>query len=115
MNVVWSFDIVQAADVNRETSFKGKRHVYSNLWIAQFWNNWRALRILVHGYLIDLGPETNWGGCESEHSVHTAIIREMSEDLCTSAPSIVMTSRKPAMIERVSQTLTNDLQQDLQL
>lgn len=40
-----SYATVDAGDAPAGTYFGGKRHIYSNLWNAQVWNNWRTLRI----------------------------------------------------------------------
>ncbi|KAK7415770.1 hypothetical protein QQX98_005683 [Neonectria punicea] len=50
MSEKWKYASVDA-DESAVDCFMEKRHVYSNLWIAENWNNWRMVRILVNQIL----------------------------------------------------------------
>lgn len=77
-----------------EEFFHGKRHVYSNLVIAQAWNNWRTLRIVANQMIIQSEACSGASGASHASPSPLAIIREMSDDICTSAPSFAGVPRK---------------------
>lgn len=55
-----------------------QRHVYSSIWAAQTWNNYRTLRILVRQLIV---PRCKLG----ERGTHVALIRRLSGEVCVSA------------------------------
>jgi hypothetical protein len=76
-----------------ETYFQGKCHVYSNLQVAQAWNNWRTLRIVVNQMII------RHEACPDPVDItYTSssipIIRQLSNDICMSAASFAGSPRK---------------------
>jgi hypothetical protein len=88
----WKFSVV---DVCKSSSnfFEGKRHIYSDPVMARIWINWRALRIVANQLIL-----------QTEHDPHSpkstrglsAVknIREISADVCISAPEVMDPPRK---------------------
>jgi hypothetical protein len=78
-------------DIDRPpgTFHEGKCHIYTNLWTAQAWNNWRTLRILVNQIILRHEPVG-----DSQDSAAVSHIRYLSTQICISAPNFSDTSRK---------------------
>ena len=89
----WNFTTVEADDAAPEIHFDGKRHIYDNLWVAQIWNNWRFLQILVNEIIIQyqIGPDEPHA---AQTSARISIIHQMSAETCISAASFLNTPRK---------------------
>ncbi len=77
-----------------ETYFQGKTHGYSDLLIAQAWNNWRTLRIIVKQMIIQ--NEACSDSFDITHASSSAppMIRQLSDDICISAASFAGSPRK---------------------
>lgn len=90
------YDTIDANDTDTNY-FRGKRHIYSNVWMTQLWNHWRSLRILVSRIILQ--AESN-----SKISKRTAIstrkdlIRQLSTDVCVSTTELMHKPRKCSYI-----------------
>ncbi|KAB5522947.1 hypothetical protein GE09DRAFT_1154699 [Coniochaeta sp. 2T2.1] len=73
------------ADGRGGICFQGKRHVYSDLSIAQAWNNWRTLRIIVSQMVMRHGDAETISGA-LEGSAAEEVVRSLSTDICASSP-----------------------------
>lgn len=80
--------------VSDDEFFQGKRHVYNNLVIAQAWNNWRTMRIVANQMIVQSEACSGASGVSHASPSPLAIIREMSDEICTSAPSFAGVPRK---------------------
>ena len=78
---------------NVDTCFGGKCHVYPNLWVAQAWNNWRSLRIVINQIIMQNEFRSSAPDNEQK-SISLSIIRQFSTDLCISASNFAGTPRK---------------------
>ena len=95
----WSYTTTHAtvsADV--ADCFNGARHRYASLWIAEVWNNWRALRVLVNQILVqsESGYRRLPSNTERTQTESLAIsrIQDLSTDICVSVASFAGTPRK---------------------
>lgn len=90
---------------NTDTAhFHAKRHVYSNVWMAQLWNHWRSLRILVSRIILhaeDIGGDQN----ETAISSRTSLIRQLSTDICISTSDLMDKPRKCSSTNHMNDTL----------
>ncbi|KAJ9608738.1 hypothetical protein H2200_006509 [Cladophialophora chaetospira] len=73
-------------------------HIYTNNWIADAWNNWRTLRIIVKQIILEneicsMTPDP------AQISTAEAVIRQMSIDICVSIHSFRDNPRILAMIQ----------------
>lgn len=82
-----------SADSLHEAFFQGKRHIYSNLLVAQAWNNWRTLRIVVNRIVLENEVQSEAAGTTHKSPV-ISVIRQLSTDICTSAASFAGSPRK---------------------
>ncbi|KAK1750325.1 hypothetical protein QBC47DRAFT_394514 [Echria macrotheca] len=76
----WSFVTVDDT-VSPESCFHGKRHIYSDMWDAHAWNNWRCVRILVNRIAMLHSAHQN------AVAAHTAVVRHLATDICISTAS----------------------------
>lgn len=96
----WRYITVEAPQHADPECYDGKTHVYPSLWVAEIWNSWRALRILVNQLVVQHGT------CLNETEVvqgSRAVLNicETSVDLCISVFSFTGTPRMfPMLIER---------------
>jgi hypothetical protein len=89
---LWSYDSIN--DGNTTTgSYEGKRHIYRDLQLAQIWNNWRTLRILVHQFILHDMDQT----C-ALYTAHApaalSLVHQMATEICVSVASFAGSSRK---------------------
>lgn len=84
--------------VSDDEFFQGKRHVYNNLVIAQAWNNWRTMRIVANQMIVQSEACSGASGVSHASPSPLAIIREMSDEICTSAPSFAGVPRVVGII-----------------
>jgi hypothetical protein len=89
----WTYGTVDPARPPGDAYFDGKCHVYPKLWVAEIWNNWRALRILVNQIILSQIPVTH-SIDRSKRCDAQSIIRIMSTDICISSSSFLRTPRK---------------------
>ena len=87
----WRYATIEDPNTEPGTSFEGKRHVYPNLWIAEAWNNWRSLRILVNQIILQNELRTDMSDI-AERAVE--MIRHFSAELCMSISSFTDSPRK---------------------
>lgn len=73
--------------------YQGRRDVYMNLWTAQFWSNWRTLKILAHRDLLDYHEKLGTLD-DSLRTSCTETIQTMADEICVVAPNFVKTARK---------------------
>ncbi|KAH7327287.1 hypothetical protein BKA65DRAFT_528232 [Rhexocercosporidium sp. MPI-PUGE-AT-0058] len=92
--------IYQTVTLNERSDdvFSDHYHVYSSIWIAAIWNNYRSARILVNelildqlGYLSQVNPESNllWEDhCFYENQILTSnsTLLQLCYDICASVP-----------------------------
>lgn len=88
----WRFTAKDVSDAAMDVFFKGKTHVYPGCWIADGWNKWRMLRILVNQILVRTEADLEQPG----HIARAAIarIRQLSADICISVASFMGSPRK---------------------
>jgi len=72
----WRYSSVVSPGIHYYDCFNGLRHVYTSLWIAEAWNNWRILRILVNQMLMQTGIDL------SETTKKQNAIRQLSSEVC---------------------------------
>lgn len=87
----WGYTTVDATDAPTATFFDGKRHVYPNLWVAEVWNNWRTLRILINQIILQSELRV---GMSNNAQRSLELIHRFCADLCTSVTSFVDSPRK---------------------
>ncbi|KAK3937231.1 hypothetical protein QBC46DRAFT_461014 [Diplogelasinospora grovesii] len=85
--------------VDDGAGFDGKRHIYPNLWVAEAWNSWRTLRILVNQIIVRSTSSEDSGYSPVILSRVIEVIRQLSTDLCISACALAGTSRVISLIE----------------
>ncbi|KAF2656273.1 hypothetical protein K491DRAFT_392766 [Lophiostoma macrostomum CBS 122681] len=74
-----------------------KRPGYPNLWIADIWNNWRVLRILVYRYTLRQDGLCT-ATCQADKVKAHLMIQRYSMDICNSVPCFVGNPRFIALI-----------------
>ncbi|KKK26308.1 hypothetical protein ARAM_001563 [Aspergillus rambellii] len=84
----WGFSVVDAAEAEAGSFLAGKRHVYSSTWVAEGWNNWRALRIVVNQLILrneraQAEPDSN------RLSRSRSIVCQLSTELCMSTSGFI--------------------------
>jgi hypothetical protein len=102
----WNYDTVTAEDAPKGTYFKGKRHLYSDPWIARVLNNWRTLRIQINRITVDnesYMQEPN----STRLSLAASVIQEMSTDICISVHDFQGSARKFTLKLRINYSLTS--------
>jgi hypothetical protein len=92
----WSYTTVY--DCDDSIYFKGIHQIYDNPWIAQAWNTWRTLRILINQIIF----QNEIGSDELEVTEPTSIslIHRLSAEICISVPSFLGSPRKYASITK---------------
>jgi hypothetical protein len=80
----WSYTETDADDP-RVICFNNKRHKYPDLWVADIWNNWRVLRILVCRYALRQDGLST-AACEADKVNTHLMIQRYSRDVCKSVP-----------------------------
>ena len=79
----------------------GRRHLYTNLWIAEAWNSWRVLRILSNQVVRQieqhLDDSSTWG-----EPISTSVVRQCSIEICISTASLKGSPRASILVHRVS-------------
>jgi hypothetical protein len=89
----WDYDTVFVEDATKGTYFNGKKHLYSDPWIARVLNNWRTLRIQINRITVDnesYMQEPN----STRLSLAMSVIQQMSTDICTSVHNFQGSARK---------------------
>ncbi len=78
--------------------FSDHYHVYSSIWIAAIWNNYRSVRILVNELILDqlnylyqnnFEPNTLWDDhClyENQNFTSNSTLLQLCHDICASVP-----------------------------
>jgi len=89
----WRYATINAPEAAVGTCFDGKSHVYPNPWIAEFWNHWRTLRILVNQIIVQ-NEVCSSVPDNAQKSTALSIIHQLSTDLCISSPALMNTPRK---------------------
>jgi hypothetical protein len=90
----WKYSSVSDPEETSSGScLKGHRHFYPNNWIADAWNNWRGLRIIVKQMILE--NEARSATPDVVQNSHaTSVIRELSADICISIQSFRDNPRK---------------------
>jgi hypothetical protein len=89
----WTYGTADSARTPEVTYFDEKCHVYPNLWVAEIWNNWRALRILMNQIILYHIPFTDLLYTFKSAKAQS-IIRILSTEICISTSSFARTPRK---------------------
>jgi hypothetical protein len=89
----WRYATIDATEAPVGTCFDGKRHVYPSLWIAEVWNSWRTLRILVNQIIVQNELRSSVPG-NAQKSIALSIIHQFSTELCISTTSFMDTPRR---------------------
>ncbi|KAF2727725.1 hypothetical protein EJ04DRAFT_581818 [Polyplosphaeria fusca] len=91
----WEYHVVQGA-AGATWCFRGEYHVYENAWVAQVWNNWRAMRILLQQLIISYSDA---GALNLETSDAVDLVRKLSSEIChTTCTFVVGKARSSALI-----------------
>ncbi|ETN44405.1 uncharacterized protein HMPREF1541_10585 [Cyphellophora europaea CBS 101466] len=77
----WLYQTVESSTA--DDTFGGKKQVYNIPWVAEVWNNWRALRIAVYQVVL-LGENIHTPGMDKVNDAAVEVIRQMSEEICIS-------------------------------
>jgi hypothetical protein len=88
----WMYGTAESARIPGVPYFDGKCHVYPNLWVAEIWNNWRTLRILVNQILLYQSPSMH-SLDQLNRSNAQSTIRILSTEICISTSSFARTPR----------------------
>ncbi|KAK5464680.1 hypothetical protein LTS15_001242 [Exophiala xenobiotica] len=72
----WRYSSTVTPEAHCGDCFNGLRHVYPSLWIAEAWNNWRILRLLVNQMLMQTPVDP------SEATKKQNDIRQVCTDVC---------------------------------
>lgn len=87
---IWRYSTMNVVDAPTGTYFEGKRHVYPNLWIAEVYNNWRVLRILINQIILQ--SELRVGMSDlAQRSLE--LVQRFCAELCISVPTFVDSPR----------------------
>lgn len=89
----WAYTRIDASETNPGTFFDTHIHVYPSLWIAEAWNNWRALRIVVNKIIYQCEACSD-APRDARQSAALSIIQELSTDMCISISSFMGTPRQ---------------------
>ena len=89
----WEYATNDATEAPAGTFFDNKCHVYPNLWIAEVWNNWRTLRILVNQIVVQNEFRSSMPD-NGQKSLSIIIIQQLSTELCISTASFTGNPRK---------------------
>jgi hypothetical protein len=87
----WECATLDATDAPTGTFFDGKRHAYPNLWVAEVWNNWRTLRILINQIILQSELRT---GMSDQAQRSLELIHRFCAELCISVASFAHSPRK---------------------
>ena len=94
------FFVVDAVNTVPYTCYEGKRHLYPNIWVAEIWNNWRVLRILVNQFIYL--NECEFGEPdEGLKATALSIIHEHSVEICESLFTFLDSTRKCQRLSRL--------------
>ncbi|KAH8680288.1 hypothetical protein BGZ61DRAFT_456511 [Ilyonectria robusta] len=93
----WAYARIDASEAAPGTFFDTHIHVYPSLWIAEAWNNWRALRIVVNK-IIHQCEACSDAPRDARQSAPLSIIQELSTDMCISISSFMGTPRVLSLI-----------------
>ena len=96
----WRYAITDASEAVADICFEGRTHVYPNLWVAESWNNWRELRILVNQIIVENEIRSSAPDAEQK-AIALSVIHQMSIELCHSIPSFKDTPRKSSTLLKV--------------
>ena len=88
----WRYAIIEIGETSDHIYFEKKQHVYSDLWVAEAWNNWRTLRILVNKIILKNGIDS--GVIENVQELQSvSVVQQCSMELCISTSSFMDTPR----------------------
>ena len=79
----WRYTTVHLEATGTHALFDGISHVYANNWIADAWNNWRVLRILVKEIILE-NETIRTDPDKAQINSAISVIRELSVDICIS-------------------------------
>lgn len=88
---LWRYSTVDVAAAPTGSFYNMKRHVYPNLWIAEVWNNWRTLRVLVNQIVLQSELPVDMSD-SAQRSLE--LVRGFCADLCISVASFADSPRE---------------------
>ncbi len=101
----WRYaSVVSPPGTHCDDCFNGLRHVYPSLWIAEAWNNWRILRLLVNQMLMQTGVDL------SETTKKQKAIRQLSSEVCLTVYNFTESSREFLRVQTIK-SLSNSVPQ----
>ncbi|KAH7123631.1 hypothetical protein B0J11DRAFT_529503 [Dendryphion nanum] len=106
----WMFSSEPALDSELDAIYGGVIHKYSSMWVAEAWNNWRLLRLLV-SQIIQQNEKRAPVPDVVRQLLAEAMIRHTSYDLCVSASTFARSPRIISLIRPlsiISRELVND-------
>jgi len=89
----WHCHKVGLPHIRGSEVLNGQRHVYPSLWVAEVWNNWRILRVVIRQILLQNAAPLDMSDLLHEAD-RMAEICELSTDICVSTFSFERTPRK---------------------
>lgn len=85
----WRYSVVHGPARVAEELLQGVRHVYPTLWIAEAWNNWRILRLLVSQMRLEISVDPQ------EIATSQNMARRLCTDVCISVSNFSGSPSKP--------------------
>lgn len=79
----WRYSSIHGPASVAEELLQGVRHVYPTLWVAEAWNNWRILRLLVQQMLLEVSVDPH------EIASSQDIVRRLCTDVCISVSNFI--------------------------
>ncbi|KAF4892029.1 hypothetical protein CGCF415_v001707 [Colletotrichum fructicola] len=96
-----AYYVTEVIEPRTGTYFNGKRHVYTSVWGAQVWNNWRSLGILANEILLNYVDQQNAYNESLKEAMRFeafSAIRNLSTDICISTTDLSGSPRASTMI-----------------
>jgi len=69
----WRYSTIHGPARDAQDLLQGVRHMYATLWIAEAWNNWRTLRLLVNQMLDAISVDSH----------ESVSLQDLARQLCT--------------------------------
>ncbi|OQV01279.1 hypothetical protein CLAIMM_06663 isoform 2 [Cladophialophora immunda] len=82
----WAYTTVDVPYAAHDTFFHGKTHLYANLWNAEAWNYWRAVRMFIKQLILQNEVRSTEPD-DALMGLALSTIRQLSIDICISTNS----------------------------
>lgn len=82
----WQYKSIQSSHPGTET-YGSHFDIYSNIWIASTWNNYRSVRFMIYEHI--MSTVLKYGREEEDKAIlrtATTVLREMTDGVCSSVP-----------------------------